>query len=146
MEDLSIHQKSGLPAFQQAAKLPKLKRLSFNSPQVTPEIIELLRSISTLKAIDLSANNSVTAQQAALFRSLKQVTELLFRVLKFDDDALRALSRANQIVALNLEVRFTDNELMILSENQGLRSLSLQRTQVTAAGLAKFRAARPDVK
>ena len=118
--------------------------------QVTPENIQELRPMKSLERLFVASPGGweVSEAQVTLLTSLPQVTQLQFSLLKFDTDRLRVLSQANHVTSLGFEnCLFTDEALMTLTAAKGLRSLTLQSCrEVTAVGLAKFRAARPDVQ
>jgi serine/threonine protein kinase/Leucine-rich repeat (LRR) protein len=150
LEVLTVNGERGRPAFQQIAKLSKLKQLNIELKQVTPAIIQELQPMKSLENMQIASHGGVevSEEHVALLTSLPQVTRLRFLLLKLDTDRLRDLAQAKHVTSLDFDkCLLTDEALLELTAANSLRSLTLQSCrELTPAGLAKFRSARPDVQ
>ncbi len=65
---------------------------------------------------------------------------------RLESAGLAELSKLDRLTSIKFEaIPLTDEGLAQLANHPSLKQVTLLRTQVTAAGLAKFKAARPDV-
>lgn len=94
--------------------------------------------------------NVVMATDADLVRlkPLAHLTSLTFNLHQFSASGLEALSEFPKLDYLDLEdhPNFDDSYWPALVKLSTLRRLRLQKVQVTADGIAKFREQRPEVQ
>ncbi len=101
-----------------------------------------------LNALDLSGVTCLDSAGAKILAGLPGLEYLLLLDSTGVTDAVaREFTAARYLRVLNLQgTAVTDDCLVALNELKTLKAVTLRKTGVTAAGVAKFKAARPDVK
>ena len=131
-----------------AARCPRLKMLAVTDYLLTDQSIAALRSCATLTGLRVMQGNDETVARVA------KLTQLEFLALQhnrdsqdFTDVGITHLKSHPRLARLVCEyVAMTDEGLMYLAAIPTLREFYFKETRITPAGLAKFKAARPDVK
>ena len=141
-----------------ATELPHLTSLEVGVVEFTDKVVD---SLATSRITKLSLNGNVPVskwqplnrefcQRLSRLKQLDSLRLVFFRDHEakpaIEPGAIATLATLPQLKELVVEgVPLTDDDLLILTEFKALRQLTLANTKVTAAGLAKFKAARPNV-
>ncbi|MEX2302561.1 MAG: hypothetical protein WD733_16580 [Bryobacterales bacterium] len=143
--------------FDYLITLTSLEDLGLPGDAVGKIGISALRLLTTLKRLDLSGlgTSRRPPKQEPLDEELVQVMAGLNRLetlelgrLGVTAESLRSLSRLESVAKLGLaRCRLVDDgAIAVLSGWRSLQRLDLQDTAVTAAGIARLREARPDLR
>jgi Leucine-rich repeat (LRR) protein len=148
LEALVIARTVGAQGFREIARLPRLKSLQISDWQLTPEIIDVLKTIPLLENVSIS-NASVEefdSSRTQLLLSIPQLRTLgVSNLVRPDVAGIKLLAKATHITKLLLG-RATDHDLELLAGNTALQFLELPNSKASPEAIAKFRAARPTVE
>ncbi len=127
-------------------RLKSLKSLTLLQCQnLTPEGIAELQTLPGVTYVNLDSSRC-TAQHVAELSKLK-VGLLFIRNSEIDDSCAKPISQMSTLQSLGLvQCEFTDSGLSELKSLQHLKYINLQRTKVTAAGVADFKKALPECR
>lgn len=139
----------GLQGFMHLAKLPQMDSVSLIFQHVTSATMDALSKAPKLREINIGAANGAQVS-SALFESLARLPhleELRFQNIVLNSAAWQQLAKLDGLTLLQFAaVPLTDDDLQHLVPLKSLKSLHCGQTKLTPTGLAKFKAARPDVK
>jgi serine/threonine protein kinase len=147
LESLSIPKTVGFEGFREIAKLPKLKQLNMTELQLTPAIVDALRSVPLLEEMTLynAAPVELDSSRTQLLLSLSQVRTLDMRGnVRPDAAGMELLAKATHITKLFV-ARANDHDLELLAANTALQFLELHGSQASPETIAKYRTQRPAV-
>lgn len=136
--------------FRFISEVPKLKFLSILLADISSANVNFLSNASNLRGVRIGTptpGTSVSVEQMRLVGKLPILEYLCLDAMTPDSGAVNELAKLRTIETLRLE-RFDlfDDDLMEIGKMTKLARLQLVATKVTSSGLAKFRAARPDVE
>ncbi len=131
------------------AGLTKLELLyMWDVSEVTDEGAAHLGRLRNLRYVHLS-NSQATDTTLKMLADLPEVTGLSLQFNRFSDDGVKRVSRNPRIETLwicgrrDSDTPITDASFKYLERMPNLKTVGLQHTQVTAAGLARFRDDHP---
>ena len=140
----------GVNGFEHLAKLPQLKNVGLDIRQVTPATMDALSKAPKLRQIDIHSPDysQFSPSQIELLARLPHLEELSIRTIVLDTAAWQQVAKLDGLIRFQCEhVPLTDDDLQQhLVPLKSLKSLLCTHTKLTPVGLAKFRAARPDVQ
>jgi len=133
------------------AAAPKLKQLSLGNVRMSDVGYQSLRQLTRLAVLDLSGgrhrgNNTLSERSVQAVASLRQLRVLKLGHLKFPARSFAQFAGMVNLEELGLEYcpEVNDEALKVLEGWKSLRRVDLTGSSVTAAGVEKLRAARPD--
>lgn len=159
LQHLELGLEVGAAGAEIAATLPHLKNLSAYADQLSDQSALALQDKLTLLRLQGTdgGKQPLSRELTERISKMKSLEELNFIFLSdprtplvnftsIDPKAITALTSLPKLSTIVFEgCAIDDANLLQLADLKPLRSLTLAITKVTPAGLAKFRAARPDV-
>ncbi len=131
-----------------AAQFPELSYLHVSPGLLTDQSVEALRSRSTLKWMRVGPGNDETVRRLSRLTQLERLDLAVdLESKQITDDGLASLKSLVRLEFLNCEhLVISDAALEHIAAITSLKEFRFRNTQFTPAGLAKFKAARPDVR
>ena len=138
----------GVDVFEELGKLPKLESLDLDVTQVTSHSMDALSKAPKLWKIIFGAANHATISRSRIepLARLPHLEELHLTAIALESTAWQQVAMLERLTRLHCDdVTLGDDDLQQLVPLKSLKSLHCIQTKLTPAGLAKFKAARPDV-
>ena len=151
LRSLFLHESWLMTAGVAELKQMPLTSLGFQGP-LTDKRLQLLLAFPQLELVEFGAIPGVTPQGLRPLAELPRLTQLTFISTRLGDEHMAVLSEFSNVETLwlwyynNPNNPITDAGLEHLSRMPKLKELRVSKTEVTAAGVARFRAARPNVR
>ncbi len=136
----------GLAHIQPSALLSWLDLSRVKGLSVT-DVKRLCSEPSSLKKLSLEATAIDAAATASFLSDATKLEELDLSSTPVDDSLANAIAKMDSLETLWLTGSLVGDEVVdVASSRQELKTIDVQRTKVTGAGLDRFRAARPGVR
>jgi len=133
------------PAMHSLERLQKLKYLKLFEVPFPRESVALLAKLPQLEGVYWSV--PMLPEDLALLGSMTTLHSLTLPGTKLTGEGLKHLTQLKELERLEADMTLLrDEDLAYFTELPRLRYLDLHNSQVTAEGVAKFRAERADVK
>jgi hypothetical protein len=131
-----------------ANTLPNIEHLDIGyGGTCGPKAIQALARLPKLKWLMWNSKGAMEPADYALFAALPKLETLrLIDAVAFDEAAAAALCNCRSVSVLQLPKGLTDAGLAKIQNMKSLRELSWSSKQLSNAGIAAFKKARPDVK
>ena len=143
----------GDPGVEALASAPKLRQLSLGNIRTSEVGYQSLRQLTGLTHLDLGGGkqrgfNTLSERSIQAIASLRQLRVLRIGHLRFPAKNFALFAALTNVEELGLEYcpEIKDEALPVLAEWKSLRRVDLTGTKVTAEGVAKLRAQRPDAQ
>jgi hypothetical protein len=143
----------GDPGVESLASAPKLRQLSLGNIRTSEVGYQSLRQLTGLTHLDLGGGkqrgfNTLSERSIQAIASLRQLRVLRIGHLRFPTKNFALFAALTNVEELGLEYcpEIKDEALPVLAEWKSLRRVDLTGTKVTAEGVAKLRAQRPDAQ
>lgn len=143
----------GDPGVEALASAPKLRQLSLGNIRTSEVGYQSLRQLTGLTHLDLGGGkqrgfNTLSERSIQAIASLRQLRVLRIGHLRFPAKNFTLFAALTNVEELGLEYcpEVKDEALAVLTEWKSLRRVDLTGTKVTAEGVAKLRAQRPDTQ
>jgi hypothetical protein len=143
----------GDPGVEALASAPKLRQLSLGNIRTSEVGYQSLRQLTGLTHLDLGGGkqrgfNTLSERSIQAIASLRQLRVLRIGHLRFPTKNFALFAALTNVEELGLEYcpEIKDEALPVLAEWKSLRHVDLTGTKVTAEGVAKLRAQRPDAQ
>jgi hypothetical protein len=143
----------GDPGLEALGLAPKLRELAMGNIRISEMGYQSLRQFTNLEVLDLSGgrhrgHTTLNEQSLAAVSSLTGLRVLRLGHVKFPARSMPVLLALSRLERLGLEFSpdVDDSAIPHLIAWKSLRTVDLHGTKVTAEGVAKLRAARPDCR
>ncbi len=132
------------PAMRSLEQLQKLKYLKLFEVPFPRESVASLAKLPELESVYLSA--PLLPEDLAVLGSMTNLKSLTLPGTKLTGEGLKHLTQLKELEHLEADMKLLrDEDMTCFMELPGLRYLDLSNSQVTAEGVAKFRAERAEV-